>query len=246
MVMGLGETPEIRKLTRRTVLGAGLAAAAATLLPGCTRLPAGLTPPIRGRATWGADLPALRPLSIEKPGDVRFLLVHHTASSNQYSPGQVPGLLRSFYRYHTSRAKGWPDIAYNFLIDRYGTVWEGRTGSIVAPVRGDATGGSQGFALLCCFIGDHTSVAPTTSARTAMLRMLAALATAYKIDTRPGAQTRFVSRGSNRYPAGHLVATTTIAGHRDMSITTCPGDAVYPDVRTRYPAEVTALRAAYR
>ena len=45
------------------------------------------------------------------------------------------------------------------------------------------------FALLCCFIGDHTSVAPTTSARTAMLRMLAALATAYKIDTRPGAQT---------------------------------------------------------
>ena len=72
------------------------------------------------------------------------------------------------------------------------------------------------------------------------------LATAHKIDTRPGAQTRFVSRGSNRYPAGRLVTTATIAGHRDMSITACPGDAVYPDVRTRYPAEVTALRAAYR
>jgi len=112
--------------------------------------------------------------------------------------------------------------------------------------RGDATGGSQGFALLCCFIGDHTSVPPTTSARTAMLRMLAALATAYKIDTRPGAQTRFVSRGSNRYPAGRLVTTTTIAGHRDMSITTCPGNAVYGDLRTRYPSEVTALRTAYR
>jgi len=138
------------------------------------------------------------------------------------------------------------DIAYNFLIDRYGAVWEGRTYSVVAPVRGDATGGSQGFALLCCFIGDHTTVAPTAPARAAMLRMLAALATAYGIDTRPGAHTQFVSRGSSRYPAGRLVTTATIAGHRDMSITTCPGDAVYPDVRTRYPAEVTALRPAYR
>lgn len=238
-------------LTRRAVLGAGLAAAAATLLPACaptptTLLPAGLTPPIRSRATWGADLPPLRPMRIERVGDVRFLLVHHTASSNDYAPGDVGGLLRGFYRYHTSRVKGWPDIAYNFLIDRYGNVWEGRTGSLHAPVCGDATGGSQGFALLCCYVGDHTTVAPTRSARAAMLRMLAALATAYRIDTRPGARTQFVSRGSSRYPAGRLVTTATIAGHRDMSTTACPGDAAYADVRTRYPADVTALRVAYR
>ncbi|MEO5678995.1 MAG: hypothetical protein ABIS47_04920, partial [Acidimicrobiales bacterium] len=66
------------------------------------------------RAAWGADLLPTGPLSQEAPGDVRFLLVHHTASSNAYAAGDVPGVLRSIYGYHTG-PKGWPDIAYNFL-----------------------------------------------------------------------------------------------------------------------------------
>ena len=140
-------------LTRRAVLGAGLAAAAATLLPACaptptTLLPAGLTPPIRSRATWGADLPPLRPMRIERVGDVRFLLVHHTASSNDYAPGDVGGLLRGFYRYHTSRVKGWPDIAYNFLIDRYGNVWEGAPG--VCTLQSAATPPVAAKVSRCC------------------------------------------------------------------------------------------------
>ncbi len=159
---------------------------------------------------------------------MRFLLVHHTASSNAYSEAAVPSLLRGFYDYHTSSAKGWPDIAYNFLVDRYGRVWEGRTGSLNGPVKGDATGGSQGFALLACFIGDHSVQAPTAAAQDAMGRLLRSLAGRYGIDLRPGVTTTFTSRGSSRYPAGTVVTTPTISGHRDMSYTTCPGDACYP------------------
>jgi len=190
---------------------------------------------VQPRDAWGADLRPTGALSQEAPGDVRFLLVHHTASSNAYLAGDVPNILRGIYGFHTTD-KGWPDIAYNFLIDRFGRVWEGRTGSLNGPVKGDATGGSQGFALLACFLGDHSSEPPTRPALDAMGKLLAALASWYAIDVRPGATTSFTSRGSSRYPAGTFVTTSTIAGHRDMSLTTCPGDACYPLLSTLVPS----------
>ena len=197
---------------------------------------------VRPRADWARGLTPTGPLQHERPGDTRFLLVHHTATTNNYDSGDVPGLLRGFYRFHTGPDKKWPDVAYNFFVDRYGTVWEGRTGSLTGPVMPDATGSSQGFAQLCCFIGNHQAEAPTPEARTSMTALLAALADIYAIETAPGATTTFVSRGSNRWPVGTTVTTTTIAGHRDMSLTVCPGDAAYTLVRDVFPAAVTALR----
>src|SRR5688500_10190272 len=46
---------------------------------------------IRPRAAWGAFLPPAGPMAEEAPGDVRFLLVHHTASANEYEPDDVIG-----------------------------------------------------------------------------------------------------------------------------------------------------------
>lgn len=181
-------------------------------------------PSIRPRSDWGADLPARGSLQAEE--DVRFLLVHHTASANAGPDASVTAL-RGFYAFHTGPEKGWPDIAYNFLIDSGGQIWEGRTGSLAGPVRGDATGGSQGHALLCCFIGDFTSVAPTPAAVDAMTQLLAWLADRYAVSLAEGATVTFTSRGSNRWPAGASVTTPTISGHRDMSQTSCPGDTAY-------------------
>lgn len=198
---------------------------------------------VRPRADWAQGLLPTGELHQERPEDVKFLLVHHTASSNQYAPEDVPGLIRGFYAQHTGPDKNWPDVAYNFFVDRFGTIWEGRTGSLAGPVMPDATGGSQGFAQLGCFIGDHQAQAPTDAARLGMISLLAALAGTYAIETAPGSMTTFVSRGSNRWPAGESVTTTTIAGHRDMSQTACPGDFAYDLVHTVFPTEVTALLA---
>ncbi|MEJ7765748.1 MAG: N-acetylmuramoyl-L-alanine amidase [Acidimicrobiales bacterium] len=187
---------------------------------------------IQPRSAWGGDLKPKGALSEEAPGDVRFLLVHHTASPNTYAQGSVAGTLRGFYNFHTGE-KGWPDIAYNFLVDRFGRVWEGRTGSLDGPVKGDATGGSQGFALLACFIGDHTTEPPSGPALDAMGKLLGALGRRHSLDLRPGAAATFTSRGSNRHPAGKKVTTPTIAGHRDMSQTSCPGDACYRLIPSR-------------
>ena len=177
------------------------------------------------RSAWGGDLPPAGPIPPEP--DVRFLLVHHSVDpGNDYSEGDVPGILRGFVRFHTG-GRGWPDLAYNFLVDRFGRVWEGRTGSLDGPVAGDATGGNQGFDQLCCFIGNHQSSAPSPAAFDAMGRLLGALARRYRVDLAPGATTTFTSRGSNLHPAGTVVTTATVAGHRGMSRTQCPGDAVH-------------------
>jgi hypothetical protein len=236
-------------LSRRAVLqglvAAGLAVPLATSLP----RPAAAAPALAGleirpRSAWAEGLGAPAPLPVEAPGDVRFLLVHHSASPNGYAAGDVPGTLRGFHGFHTGADKGWPDVAYNFFVDRYGVVWEGRSGSLEGPVQPSATGGSQGFAQICCFVGDHTTEPPTPEAQRSMVALLAALAERYGIDPTPGVMTTFVSRGSNRWPAGASVTTPTIAGHRDMSLTSCPGDAAYPLVRDAFPGQVAALLAA--
>ena len=191
------------------------------------------------RAAWGGDL---LPKAELFPEDVRFLLVHHSATTNTYTQASIPVTLRNVYAFHTGPAKGWPDICYNFFIDRYGGIWEARTGSLDGPVMASATGGSQGFAQLVCLLGDFTDVLPTPAAMSSLTTLLAWLGGQYGLDTNPGATTSFVSRGSQRWAPGVAVTTTTIAGHRDMSYTGCPGDQLYPVVRNQLPAQVTALR----
>lgn len=227
--------------SRRTLLIAvptvGLAAGLAS--PALAAPTAG-RPEIHPREDWAKGLAPVGPLEVEEPDDVRFLLIHHSDTPNSDPQDRIPARLRSFYEYHTS-AKGWPDVAYNFFIDRYGGLWEGRQGSIGAPVKGDATGGSQGFALLCCFIGDFAEATPTPEALDAATRLLAWLASSYRIDLATDHQVRFISRGSTRWAAGIEVVTDPIAGHRDMSQTTCPGSALYPLVRSHLLPGARAL-----
>ena len=201
-------------------------------------------PWIIARSAWaGSDCPVRGPLPVEAPGDVRFLLVHHTQTpGNTYTSTQVPALLRGMYSYHVGPDKNWSDLAYNFLVDKYGRIWEGRTGSLTQPVVPSATGGTQGFDQLGCFLGDHSTEPPTAQAQASMISLLAWLADRYAVPTAPGSTTSFVSRGSNRWPRGSRVTTRTIDGHRSMSLTACPGDAAYPLVRDLFPAAVTAAR----
>ncbi len=203
---------------------------------------ADLRPTIRPRADWAGDLEPTGPLTPED--DVRFLLVHHTASTNDYGPDEVADQIRGFYEFHTGPEKKWPDVAYNFFVDRHGGIWEGRQGSLEGPVRGDATGGSQGFALLCSLIGDFQAAPMTDVQHASLVQLLAWLGESYGVDTHPGATVGFTSRGSNRWPAGTEVTAATISGHRDLSMTTCPGDYAYPLLAEQLPMEVTALRAS--
>ena len=189
-----------------------------------TAMPVAADLSIVPRSQWGPGLAPTGPVPDEP--DVRFLLVHHSVNANTYAQSAVPGLLTGIYRFHTGD-KGWPDIAYNFFVDRFGGVWEGRAGSLQRAKAVDATGGSQGFAQLGCFLGDHTSEAPSAAAQASMGALLGWLAQRHGVDLADGARARFTSRGSNRFPAGTAVDVATVSGHRDVSQTACPGDAAY-------------------
>lgn len=177
---------------------------------------------IHPRDQWGADLPPKRSMG---PETVRFLLVHHTASSNVVPDPRA--VIRQTYAFQTGASKRWPDICYHFMIGPDGSVWETRAGSLAGPVVADATGGNQGFAQLVCLIGDFTAQPPTTAAQESLARTLLFLADRYSIDTDPRATTTFVSRGSDKYRSGVQVTTPTISGHRDVTYTACPGDLGY-------------------
>ena len=95
-----------------------------------------LKPRLRSRASWGAD-PSWRDGRPTYNRTIQQVHVHHTVNSNTYAPGDVPGLLRGIYRYHTANL-GWSDIGYNFLVDRFGRTWVGRAGGARKAVRGRA------------------------------------------------------------------------------------------------------------
>ena len=194
---------------------------------------------INPRSSWAVDRPPKGPLESE---DSRFLIVHHSASRNGHTSADAPAILRSFYDYHTGSEKGWNDIAYNFLIDSGGGIWEGRAGSLDGPVAGDATGGNQGFAQLACVIGDYNKAQPSSASLSSLVSLLAWLADRDSIATAPGSEVTFASRGSNKWPVGDEVVTPTITGHRTMSQTTCPGANLNNYVTGSLMADVTAFR----
>jgi len=174
------------------------------------------------RDDWGVDLPPKGTMSAET---VKFLLVHHTESSNVVpDPREI---IRQTYAFHTGPEKRWPDVCYHFMIGPDGRIWEARAGSLAGPVIADATGGNQGYAQLVCLIGDFRFQPPPRAAQESLMRLLIHLADRYGIDTDPTATATFVSRGSNKFRRGTTVTTPTISGHRDVSFTDCPGDSGY-------------------
>ncbi|MEY2420438.1 MAG: hypothetical protein QOI95_505 [Acidimicrobiaceae bacterium] len=166
----------------------------------------------------------------QKYASLKMAIVHHTVSTNDYSPADVPGYLRGIYYSHTA-VNGWCDIAYNFVIDKYGTTWEARSGGANLPVIG---GHAQGFntgSVGISFLGQYQPGAtppvaqPSAAQLSALERLIAWKFTLHGLD--PNGWTLATSFGSTKYPEGEQVVLAEINGHRDTSLTSCPGDYVY-------------------
>ncbi|RPI28098.1 MAG: hypothetical protein EHM52_05320, partial [Actinomycetota bacterium] len=138
-----------------TISGVGLAAPAAAAVE---------TPDWVTRAGWGADESLRRDDPVY--ATVKMAFVHHTAGGNTYTAAQAPGIVRGIYTYHVL-GLGWNDIGYNFLVDRYGTVYVGRYGGPARGVVGaHAYGfntGSTGVSVMGTFT-DEVPPAPATDA----------------------------------------------------------------------------------
>src|SRR5699024_1408108 len=116
-------------------------------------------PTIYSRAQWGAN-EKLRDKSSLRYGTISGGFVHHTVNANDYTAEQVPGIIRSIYAYHT-RSRGWSDIGYNFLVDRFGRIWEGRFGGVDKAVVGAHTLGYNDYSFAMSAIGNFETVRPS-------------------------------------------------------------------------------------
>jgi uncharacterized protein with LGFP repeats len=187
-------------------------------------------PFIYTRHAWNAD-ESLRPGPPEYSVTISQAHLHHTVSTNSYTRADVPAMIRGMYSYHV-KSLGWNDIGYNFLVDKFGRVWEGRHGGITYPVRGAHTLGFNHRSVGISVIGNFETAQPTSE----LLSSVAKLA-AWKLDlySRPASgMTNRTSEGSDRFPNGDIVRLPVFDGHRDTNDTACPGKNLYarlPDLR---------------
>jgi hypothetical protein len=171
-------------------------------------------PPIISRAAWGAD----ENLKAQSGADcmtakvddtVKAAVIHHTAGSNNYTAAESPAIVRGIYAYHV-QGNGWCDIGYNFLVDKYGQIFEGRFGGIELPIHGAHATLWNTNTMGVSFMMDTTTVQPSDASMSSAISLLA-----WKLGS------------SYRSPQGTttLVGATqpVIFGHGDVMSTDCPG-----------------------
>jgi methionine-rich copper-binding protein CopC len=190
------------------------------------RLQLANAPPIIPRLSWGAD-ESIRRAAPEYAPALRFALVHHTAGNNNYTRGQSAAIVRGIEIYHV-KGNGWNDIGYNFLVDKYGQVFEGRYGGVDRPVIGAHAEGFNTGSVGVSLIGDFTTRSITPAATTALEQLLAWRLDLAHID--PLSSVTVDSLGNSRYPRGTPVLVRAIGAHRDVYFTDCPGNVLYAQI----------------
>ena len=121
------------------------------------------SPKIVPRSGWKADEKIVRAAPRYAPV-LRFAVVHHTAGSSAYRPEESAAIVRGIELYHV-KANGWNDIGYNFLVDRYGQVFEGRGGGMQRNVIGAHAEGFNTGSVGIAVIGTYSGKAPTRRGR---------------------------------------------------------------------------------
>ncbi|MEA2302930.1 MAG: hypothetical protein QOH43_210 [Solirubrobacteraceae bacterium] len=217
--------------SRAAAAGAQARAAGARTAQATTGAPSVIT-----RDEWGAA--AVPPRATPSYGTVAMAFVHHTVTANDYAPQDSASIVLGIAKYHRD-TNGWNDIGYNFLVDKYGQVFEGREGGVDLAVVGAQAQGWNSQSTGIATLGTFEAVAFPAPGMTALARLIAWKLAVHGVPTQ--GTVALVSGGGsqNRWRKGATVSFYRIAGHRDGCLTTCPGGALYGqigDLRTRAAA----------
>ncbi len=193
------------------------------------------SPRIVPRSGWHAQDEILRGRP-RYASTVAFAVVHHTAGSNVYSRAQSAAIVLGIELYHV-RGNGWNDIGYNFLVDKYGQVFEGRAGGIERNVIGAHAEGFNTGSVGVAVIGNYSSAKIAPVAQRALVGLLAWRLDVAHVD--PLSTLAWRSGGNPEYPRGRAVRLRAISGHRDTGYTSCPGTSLY----AKLPAIAQAVAA---
>ncbi|MHA7134537.1 N-acetylmuramoyl-L-alanine amidase [Oerskovia turbata] len=189
-------------------------------------------PDFVSRALWGADESLMRWSPTQ--GDFRGAIVHHTAGTNNYGPGDVPAIIRGIYAYH-AQTRGWGDIGYNFLVDKFGRIWEGRAGGVELETIGAHTTSYNSQTFGVSVLGNYQEASVSNEAVSAVVQILAWKLSLLGIDA-----------GGTMNVNGKILPT--IIGHRDVAATSCPGQSLWvrqAEIRQRVKAEQARYGSIY-
>jgi hypothetical protein len=200
---------------------------------GLGALPVGVVgnaPKVIRRAQWGAD-ESLRNGEQTLNKTVRAIVVHHTATTNNYTSVNAAQQLRSVYAYHTKSLK-WSDIGYNFVVDKFGRVYEGRAGSLLHAVMGAHAGGFNVDTMGVSALGNYQEAAAPADMVASIGHISGWMLGLF--DASPTGTVTLTSSGGGtaKYPAGTSVRLNAISGHRDVGNTACPGINLYGQLET--------------
>ncbi|MET9654121.1 N-acetylmuramoyl-L-alanine amidase [Streptomyces sp. NPDC006460] len=186
-------------------------------------------PAVTPRAGWGAD----ESLVVDPPrysAETKAVFVHHTAGTNDYACAESPDLIRAIFLYHV-QGLGWNDIGYPFLVDKCGTVFEGRAGGTDQPVVGAQTYGFNTDTTGVAVLGDHNDAVSSP----VLLDAIAGVA-AWKLGLyghhASGTAELTAAADNGLYGKGQKAVLNRISGHRDAYPTECPGRNLYADLPT--------------
>nr|WP_307026766.1 FG-GAP-like repeat-containing protein [Streptomyces canus] len=185
-------------------------------------------PPIITQAEWGASTDY-----DGTPGygtEIKAAVIHHTGmdSDNTLSCADSRARLRSIQQEHFTR--GYYDIGYNFVVDKCGQIFEGRSGGMDLPVTGAHDIGFNTNTVGISYIGNYESARPSKAALDAIARIVAWKFGMYGID--PTGKVTLVSGSDagidgNKVAKGSSITLPRVFGHRDTNATACPGANLY-------------------
>ena len=179
-------------------------------------------PSVVTRQAWGAN-ESLRGNCGSTGMDYKAMTLHHTAGVNNYSRESAAAQVRGAYQYHT-QSLGWCDIGYHALVDKFGTIYEGRRDGLNAGILGAHAGGYNTGTFGIAMIGNH-QIAPVPEPTINSVGQIAGWRAAQS-GFDPSGTVSLTSEGSQyaRYPAGDTRTFNRFHGHRDVDNTECPGD----------------------
>jgi hypothetical protein len=192
-------------------------------------------PTIVLRKDWWGTLPAdsldahFGPIPIV----ITHAIVHHTAMTN--NPPNPPQEIRSIWQLHVY-GNGWSDIGYNFLIDQYGNIYQGRynpqlESTDVQGAHATSTNSkSVGISVLGNFSPEGGGI-PDPRALRSLEKLVA-----WRFGQRNLNPLESASINTN---LGGPRVLPRISGHRDVGSTECPGESLYvllPMIRTNVAA----------
>ncbi|MGW6563949.1 peptidoglycan recognition protein family protein [Streptomyces sp. NPDC054975] len=194
-------------------------------------------PAVVPRSGWNADESLVKdPPTYTK--DTKVVFTHHTAGTNDYTCEQSPDIIRAIFLYHV-QGQGWNDIGYQFLVDKCGTVFEGRAGGIDKPVLGAQTYGFNTDTSGIAVLGNYNDVISSPPVLDAVAGVAAWKLGLYDYDA-AGTVVLTAAADNGKYTKGQKVTLNRISGHRDGYPTECPGNNLYADlpaIRTLAAAE---------